>query len=221
MGNQGDHGLRITSLPALNSHAEVQAQQQLHETPSISSTFSPNNPQLIESWEAGLKSSCPSLAQNLKPNRGRPNRSLGRITSISIFFVTIYSTLLSGLWLAVAIKKPSWDNFIHSSTFTPTNVSTLATAFAKTIELAFLTSVIAMVGQYLTSKASNDNTSGISLAEVQLKVLLVQPGMFITRWRTYSRSILSVLGIMSLAACLSAMLYTTASDALGMRPITL
>ena len=216
MGNQGDTGLRITSLPAFDSHVDAQAQQHPHGAPA-SSILSSSASQHIESWETGLKSSSPPLAPTPKHSKGNPHNGLGRITSISLFLVTIYSTLLSGVWLAVAIRKPSWDNFIHSTASTPTNASTLAAALAKTIELSFLTSFIAMLGQYLTCKASNGNTSGISLAEVQLKVLLVQPGMLVTRWKSYSRSILSILGIMSLAACFSAMLYTTASDALGKR----
>ena len=174
----------------------------------------------MESWITGPESPSTRLAQIPRRGKVKPYRRLERITSVSIFFVSIYSTLLSGAWLAIAIGKPNWDNLLRSdgSSLTFTNASTLATALAKTIELSFLTSFLAMMGQYLTRKASNDNATGISLAELELKILLVQPGTLVTRWKSYSRSLLSILGLASLVACLSATFYTTASDALGKSP---
>lgn len=211
MADREERGLGIKSFEALNATTEFRTQY--HPL----TTFSPGKFPHVESQNIELESPGTPSVQNHRCGRREPYRSLEWIAVISLFFVGLYSTLLSGVWLAIAIANPIWDDIIHfnSSKITPVNASTVTTALAKTIEMSFITLFLAVIGQYLTCKASNNNTAGISLAELQLKIVLLQPGVLVTRWTSYSRSMLSVLGIVSLVACLSATFYTTASDALG------
>ena len=161
--------------------------------------------------------SSPGLPDGLRKNNfRRPYRGLEWYSVLAIFVIGLWSTLLSGAWFVIAVHKPHWD-FISSndSVLTPTTASTLTTALAKTIEVSFVSFFLAIVGQYFTRKASDNEHSGISLADLQLKVLMVLSGTLITSWKSYGRVLRSFVGITSLIACVSALLYTTASDALG------
>lgn len=209
-------GLGIKNTALSSSYVEYIEKQRMFGTPLTSS--SSITPLLDDSLGTGPKTPSSPFLQSYKRGRGRAYRRLEWYSTVGIFATGIYSTLLSGVWLVIALKKPHWGSFINSngSVLTPATASTLATAIAKTIEISFLTFFLAMMGQYLTRRAASDqNASGISLADLQLKVLLVLPGTLFTQWRNYGRSLRSMLGVISLIACFSAMLYTTASDSVG------
>ena len=134
-----------------------------------------------------------------------------------LFVLSIYSTLLSALWFAISIAKPHWNNFVASygGVMTQSTASTVVAALAKTIELSFVTVILACMGQYFTRKAMSNNSSGITLGDLQLKTLIVLPGTLITQFSSYRRVWRSFVGSISLIACFAAIFYTTASDALG------
>ena len=134
-----------------------------------------------------------------------------------LFGLSIYSTVLSCAWFLIAVIKPHYGTFIGSigSNLAPGTASTLVAGAAKTIELSFVTVFIACLGQFFTRQALNARSPGISLADIQLKTMIVQPGSLLVQWRSYSLIWKSLLGLLSLIACATAMLYTTASDALG------
>ena len=98
---------------------------------------------------------------------------------------------------------------------TPVVASTLTAGVAKTIELSFVAVFIGFLGQYLSRNALDRRSRGISLADIQLRTLILQPGTLITHWQSFNFPARVSLGIASLVACISAMLFTTASDTLG------
>ena len=101
-----------------------------------------------------------------------------------------------------------------SGRLSPSTASTLVAAFAKTIELSFVACFIAYLGQYLSRKALSSHRKGMTISDMQLRTLILQPGAlflhfeaFVGTWRTW-------IGGLSAWACIVAIFYTTASDAL-------
>ena len=136
--------------------------------------------------------------------------------NVLLLLLTAYSTVLSGVWLVVALWKPHYDSLVKTSSFDlPSLASVLTAAVAKTIELSFVAVFIAFLGQYLSRKALKTSGGGVSIADMQLRTLILQPGAVMTHFNYCFRAWKSLLGIVAFVACLSAMFYTTASDALG------
>ena len=137
--------------------------------------------------------------------------------SITILILAIYSTTLSAIWLVVAALKPRYGGFINTTTgkLSPINASTLTAAFAKTIELSFVTVFVAFIGQVLSRRALMVRSKGITIAEMSTRHWVTQPGMMLTNLDSVKYAGNTPLGILSLVAVVVAVLYTTASDTLG------
>ena len=130
--------------------------------------------------------------------------------------LAIYSTVFSGMWLLIAIVKPRYGQRITSNgKFPPGTASLLCAAFAKTIELSFVTVFVAFLGQVLSRRAFIKQSRGITIAEMSMRSWVMQPGTMITHWESVRYAALSFLGTVALTGAFMAMLYTTASDALG------
>lgn len=130
--------------------------------------------------------------------------------------LAIYSTVFSGVWLGVALIRPRWGRHITTTgKIPPATASLLCAAFAKSIELSFVTVFVAFLGQVLSRRAYTNKSKGITIAEMSMRAWVMQPGTMITHWQTVRYAAFSFLGVISLFAALMAMLYTTASDALG------
>ena len=139
----------------------------------------------------------------------------GHWLSVTILVLSVYSTIFSGIWLGLAVAKPRYGKRItDNGSFTPSTASLLSAAFAKTIELSFVTVFVTFLGQVLSQRALLPKSKGITIAEMQMWVWIQQPGTLITHWETVRVAALSYLGGIALTAAFVAMLYTTASDAL-------
>ncbi|MCJ1405122.1 hypothetical protein MMC11_008348 [Xylographa trunciseda] len=136
--------------------------------------------------------------------------------SITILVLAIYSTVFSAIWLVVAALKPRYGGFINTTTgrLSPINASTLTAAFAKTIELSFVTVFVAFIGQVLSRRAIATRSKGITIAEMSTRHWVTQPGMMFTNWESVKTAGNTTLGILSMIAVIVAVLYTTASDTL-------
>ena len=187
---------------------------------SVDSDFPTPVTKQREPWSSSastLKLSVEGLYQHCRSKQSFRRPHFGRETTLLVLLAT-YSTIFSGLWLAVALAKPHYGNVVMlDGPISPTLASILAAAIAKTIELSFVAVFIGFIGQYLSKKALQDEGGGMSIADMQLRTLVLQPGALITNFRCFAYVWKSVFAIMSLIACGSAMLYTTASDALGTR----
>lgn len=90
--------------------------------------------------------------------------------SISILALSVYSTALSCLWFLVAIIQPRWGRAISTSGgMAPSTASVLATLFAKTIEMSFVTVFISFLGQVLTRRSFIKGGGGMTLAEMTMR----------------------------------------------------
>ena len=133
--------------------------------------------------------------------------------SISILTLSIYSTFFSGFWLFIAIIKPRYSHMIGGPHMTVQTASVLYAAFAKSIELSFVTVFVALIGQILSKRALGERKS-MTIAEMSMRSWLLQPGTIIAHWESVRYAAVTWLGAIALIAALMAMLYTTASDAL-------
>ncbi|KAL9614577.1 MAG: hypothetical protein Q9167_000946 [Letrouitia subvulpina] len=70
-------------------------------------------------------------------------------------------------------------------------------------------------GQALSRRALLVKGGGITIAEMSMRSWVLQPGTMITHWQTLRYAAITFLGVLALLATIIAMLYTTASDALG------
>ncbi|KAF2090347.1 hypothetical protein K490DRAFT_6729, partial [Saccharata proteae CBS 121410] len=134
----------------------------------------------------------------------------------TIIILSIYSTAFSAIFLIIALRAPRWPTIHDRGSLTPANASLVTAIFAKTIELSFATAFVAFLGQVLSrrSMAVASGGKGVTLAELSMRNWVFQPGAMITRWETVRYAGLSILGVISIVAAISGMLYTSASDAL-------
>ncbi|KAI4197897.1 MAG: hypothetical protein LQ350_005656 [Teloschistes chrysophthalmus] len=141
--------------------------------------------------------------------------SKGNWLAVSVLILSFYSTALSGVWLGAAIAKPRFGHAITTTgKIQPATASLLATGIAKSIELSFVTVFVTFLGQVLSRRALIKRSRGITIAEMSMRQWIMQPGTLITHWNAVRYAALTFLGMISLVGALTAMFYTTASDAL-------
>ncbi|KAI2630100.1 hypothetical protein GGS21DRAFT_215407 [Xylaria nigripes] len=136
---------------------------------------------------------------------------------VTLVVLSIYSTVLSGIWLGLSIVQPPYGRFISTAEgwqLKPSTSTLIATLAAKTIELSFVTIFVAVLGQVLTRRAFSRLSRGVNLAEMTMRNWVIQPGSLLTHWQGISYAAPTVLGGLTLTAALCALLYTTASDAM-------
>ena len=133
--------------------------------------------------------------------------------SIIILILSIYSTAFSAIFLALATLNVHYSNINDNGQLSLSTASLLCAAFAKTIEISFVTVFVAALGQGLTDIAKRKRSKGISIADLLLRQWIQQPGSLITHWRSVSHAT-TYLAIATVAATVLSTLYTTASDAL-------
>ncbi len=141
--------------------------------------------------------------------------SRGSWLAVTILILSIYSTVLSGMWVMIAIKKPRYGHTITTrGKLSPNTASLVCAAFAKSIELSFVTVFVAFLGQLLSTRAINKHEKGITIAEMTMRSWVMQPGTLITHKESVRYAAGTFLGVFALLAALMAMLYTTASESL-------
>src|SRR5438045_2031047 len=118
--------------------------------------------------------------------------------SISIVFLSIYSTIWSGIWLVLAIAQPRYGRMIHSGgKLSPSTASIVFALLAKTIELSFVTVFITFLGQVLSRRSLVKNSRGVTIAEMTMRTWVIQPGFMITHFQNLQHVGLTFLGLIS------------------------
>ena len=147
--------------------------------------------------------------------RKKLHHGKGNWLAISVLILSVYSTILSGLWLGTAIAKPRFGHGIaHTGRLSPATATLVSAAIAKSIELSFVTVFVAFLGQVLSRRALVKRSKGITIAEMSMRQWVMQPGTMITHWETVRYAAMTFLGLIALSGALIALLYTTASEAL-------
>jgi hypothetical protein len=133
--------------------------------------------------------------------------------SISTIALSLYSAAFSGIRLLIAIVRPRYGRIIHpGGSFAQSTASTHFALFAKAIEIASATIFVTFLGQNLSrsSLASRD----FSIAYMAMRVWVIQPGYVLSHWQNVKYVGITILGVSSLLASLTALLFTTASSTL-------
>ena len=130
-----------------------------------------------------------------------------------IVLASMYSTLLSGLWLGIAICRFKYSHIGVLTHLDPQTAAVLSTGFSKSIELSFVTVYGAMLGQILSQRALEKSKS-ITIADMLMRSWVVQPETIVTQWESVRHAAFTYLGIFTLLSTLTTMLYTTAADTL-------
>lgn len=159
------------------------------------------------------KSFAPTEADFECRMRKPPENKRASRLAISILVLSIYSTIFSGIWLVIAIKKQQYGHTVSRGRVPFPTASTMFTAFAKSIELSFVTVFVTFVGQVL-SKRARFQPRGVTVAEMSMRSWIVQPGTIISHWESARYAAATKLGLFALLVALMATVYTTASDAL-------
>lgn len=135
---------------------------------------------------------------------------------VVILIMAAYGTAMSALFFVIAVTEPRYGRKIRTDGFlTISGAALLSTFLAKSIELSFVTLVIALLGQTLARRAhSKRGPNGITLAEIGMRSWILQPGTLVTHWESVRYAGVSVLGITALLSTILALLYVTAANAL-------
>ncbi|EPS32178.1 hypothetical protein PDE_07138 [Penicillium oxalicum 114-2] len=133
---------------------------------------------------------------------------------VTTLVLALYATVFSGIYLAIAIRKPQWTSIGSAGSLAPSTANLLCALFAKTIELAYVTICVAFLGQVLSRRALMRESRGISISDMNMRAWIMQPGSMLVHWETLRYSALTFLGAIALVATFVAMMYTTAAEAL-------
>ena len=149
-------------------------------------------------------------------SREHIEKGAGHYIYITLIVLGLFSTIFSGIFLGIAIAQPRYGKFISDGgNLTYSDAQILFPLFAKLIELSFVTVFIAFIGQVISRRAFNrDKSHGVSLAEITMRGLVMQPGQMLVNPQMIRYGVASLLGVLVILAALTAMLYTTAASAL-------
>lgn len=213
-GSPGSTDLLLTPMSAYRPR-EDRFDQDREETLHSDSNLSPQRPFTPNSDREPLKKSFASTEVDFECRMTkRPEKKRSNWLAILILVLSIYSTVLSGASLLVAIKKQKYDFIVSAKGKLPiATASVIYAATAKSIELSFVTVFVAFVGQAL-SKRARFQPKGVTIAEMSMRLWVMQPGTMLSHWESVRYAAATKLGVFSLLVALMAMLYTTASDAL-------
>ncbi|KAL8371680.1 hypothetical protein RB595_001468 [Gaeumannomyces hyphopodioides] len=163
--------------------------------------------QYMDMYHDRVTRNCLSTAEvERRPSDGWP---------ITVLLLSLYSTCASVAWLVIACLKPTWK-FIGSGpgAFEPANATMVSALIAKTIEISFITVFVTFLGQVISRRALSGLNQGVTLAELTLRNMVIQPGTLLTRNDSVRYTARTILGLIAMLATLGATFYTTASDAM-------
>ena len=151
-----------------------------------------------------------TIAELLPP---RPKKAVYMYIGMSIL-----STVLSGLYLAVAIIGPEW-RFIRSKNKGGVSISfinILTNLIGKAIEMLFSSLCVLFLGQILTYRSiGNQRQHGVSLAQMNMRNWISDPVSMLSDGRELKLHRKSWLGWFILIASLAIVLYSPATGALS------
>ncbi|KAK5732170.1 hypothetical protein LTR17_010747 [Elasticomyces elasticus] len=184
---------------------------------SVSSLHSSIQPSLYAKSDAGLLS-IRSRYEDWEPQHHcRTHKPTSQNwLSVGILILAVFSTILSGLFLIIALRGPRYGKMIHTNgSLTASSAAFLTSILAKLIELSFVTVLVAFLGQALGRRAFKQQAGrGVTLAELNMRSWITQPGSMLTQWHTVRYAGITLLGGLALLGAISAMLYTSAATAL-------
>lgn len=173
--NSGPADLLLSPMSAYRS-GEDPIDKDQEGNPCGDSNLSSHQPFTAISDHEPFRKSFPSTEGDFECRmRRRPESGRGSWLAVSILILSVYSTVFSGVWLIVAIMKLQYGRTVSRGGVPITTASTLYAAFAKSIELSFVTVFVAFIGQILSKRALLQ-ARGVTLAEMTMRSWVMQPG---------------------------------------------
>jgi hypothetical protein len=126
------------------------------------------------------------------------------------------STALSASFAFLAMRGQRYGDYVGNHPKARMSISTAiiwTSVVAKTIELSFVTGVVALLGQVLSRRALINSSQGVTLSELTMWRWIVQPGTLVTT-TTARYAGISVLGVLTLLCTILSTVYGTAATAL-------
>ncbi|KAI0965450.1 hypothetical protein F4678DRAFT_332949 [Xylaria arbuscula] len=212
--------LAVSNVNAIRS-ASIMPQHPGAESVPMSAMYNPT-PSLttmVTEDPGDAENSTPGYAKSHLECHSRQDVYIQRWSWLyaTLIFLSLYSTVLSGIWLGASIFQPRYGRSISTGDgwqISPSTAALLAALGAKTIELSFVTVFVAVLGQVLTRRAFSRLSRGVTLAEMTMRNWVIQPGSLLTHWNGVSYAATTFLGALALTATICALFYTTASDAM-------
>ncbi|KAI1303487.1 hypothetical protein F5Y03DRAFT_186901 [Xylaria venustula] len=212
--------LAVSNVNAMRS-ASIMPQHPGAESVPMSAMYNPTpSPTTMVSEDQGdAGNSSPRHANSYLECHSRQDVYIQRWSWLyaTLIFLSLYSTVFSGIWLGASIFQPRYGRSISTGDgwqISPSTAALLAALGAKTIELSFVTVFVAVLGQVLTRRAFSRLSRGVTLAEMTMRNWVIQPGSLLTHWNGVSYAATTFLGALALTATICALFYTTASDAM-------
>ncbi|OAP63705.1 hypothetical protein AYL99_02932 [Fonsecaea erecta] len=172
--------------------------------------------ELVAATDQEASGTIPSQTSASATDKGILKPTLSWAT-VPVLVLAMYATVFSGIFLCIALIRPRWGHRIGTTGGLPISSATFISALlSKTVELAFVTVFVAVLGQILTRRAflHFGDLGGISIAEMSMRTWIMQPGTLITNWQGVRYAGKTLLGGVVFAAVIAATLYTTAAEAL-------
>lgn len=151
------------------------------------------------------------------PSKGHFYQGAANWFAITILILSVFSTVLSGIFLVIGLRGPRYGKAIQSrgGSFTASSANIFTQAFAKLIELSFVCTFVTFLGQVLSRRMFSRESRGVTIAELSMRTWIMQPGSLITHYESLRYAGLTFLGAISLSVAIFAALYSTAASALG------
>jgi hypothetical protein len=156
------------------------------------------------------------MAPSMKNYRLQPQSGdwFAKLWTAIVLLSSLYSTTFSGVWFISAAMGHRFGSLNQPGSWSVEDVSTMIALLAKAIEVSFVLVCVACIGQELSRRLVKKDSLGITMSEMQLKYFLMQPGSIVTNFPAFMAVSTTYMGLLTLVAAVSAMFYTTASDAL-------
>lgn len=172
LGTGPERDMDTMSLDSLQMHDEVARGGDGGDGTGEEGGFPSDYDTYKRSLAAGLPPQPPLLPYQ-PGRRSKPpaNVKIGRSSGLAIWLLvmSVYSTVMSAIWLGAAIAQPRWGTTVSSHGAMTLSTANLVTAIlAKTIEMSFVTVFVAFIGQVLTRRAMTTR-EGMTLSEMSMR----------------------------------------------------
>ena len=181
VANEASPGSADLLLPSMSPYTpeEDHFDEEQDETLHGDSNLSSHQPFTADSDREPLKKRLPPTETGFECRiKNRPGNGRKSWLAVSILVLAIYSTVFSGIWLVIAIMRVQYGRSVSRSGLAIWTASTLYTAFAKSIELSFVTVFVAFIGQVLSKRALLQ-PRGVTISEMTMRSWVLQPGSYI------------------------------------------
>ena len=174
----GSADLLLSSMstdPPEEDRFDEEQDENLHGDANLSS----HQPFTANSDREPLKRRLPPTETDFECRiKNRPGNGRNSWLAVSVLVLAIYSTVFSGIWLVIAIMRVQYGRSVSRGGLPISTASTLYTAFAKSIELSFVTVFVAFIGQVLSKRALLQ-PRGVTISEMTMRSWVMQPGSYI------------------------------------------